>query len=48
MTLEYVCFHKNWNDVANFTELEGCMEKYGPNIYPQLDNFKFLEVEYYN
>jgi hypothetical protein len=46
ITLEFINFHKNWQDVAQFNDIENWMS-YGPEIYSELNNFRLLRLEYY-
>lgn len=46
-TLEFVNFHKSFQDVAGFDELDE-WKQYGPQIYDELNNFRLMRLEYYD
>ena len=52
MTLEYVCFHKNWNDKSeqgeNQEELLKLFKTAGPYLYDILDNYTLFETQFYD
>ena len=46
ISLEFILFHKNWQDVTQFTDIEN-WSSYGPEIYEELGNFTLHRLEYY-
>ena len=47
MTLEFVCFHKNWLDVTEFKDIRN-WNLYGPNMYKVAKLFQVYQTNFYD
>ena len=47
MTLEFICFHKNWVDIAHFKDVKN-WNKYGPDLYKIGKNFILYQTDFYD